>query len=83
MTQHSTSIELQNMQAEDLRREIKAQDLVVEKMRMGIRVQKEKDTAKYRREKRTLARMKTILAQTLAKELKPKKKTSTISAPHS
>jgi len=47
------------MQKTDLVREMKAQVVLVEKLRLGIRLQKEKDTARYRREKKVLARMQT------------------------
>ncbi len=53
--------ELKNMPLEDLLREIKEQSSVVAKLRLGIKMNKEKDTAKYKREKKQLARMKTVL----------------------
>ncbi len=72
--------ELKKMQVTDLLRELKAQDLLVEEMRMGIKMQKEKDTARYRREKRQLARMKTALAEKEHVRLPAKRKPSTVSS---
>ncbi|MDD5751683.1 MAG: hypothetical protein PHS73_04160 [Candidatus Peribacteraceae bacterium] len=59
MPTHSSPTELRAMQKPDLLREMKAQVILVEKLRLGIRLQKEKDTARYRREKKVFARMQT------------------------
>ena len=58
-----TTKELRNMTREDLLKDLTAQRGLVARLNMGIRLQKEKDTAKYRREKRALARMMTILTE--------------------
>ena len=58
-----TTKELRNMTHGDLAKDVTAQRGLVAKLGMGIRLQKEKDTAKYRREKRALARMLTILTE--------------------
>ena len=56
-----TSIkELNKMSTEDLRKEIIAQENTVVKLRLGVKLGKEKDSAKYIREKKQLARMKTV-----------------------
>ena len=55
--------ELRNMPLTDLRREVRAQRLLVAKLRLGVHMQKEKDTARYQREKKQLARMLTILQE--------------------
>ncbi|MCF7844275.1 MAG: hypothetical protein K9M03_00410 [Kiritimatiellales bacterium] len=55
--------ELKKMQAKDLLREIYDQSALVAKMRLGIKMNKEKDTGKYRREKKMLSRMKTVLTE--------------------
>jgi ribosomal protein L29 len=61
---HSLSIkEIRNMQLEDLQRELKSLQLSVHKMRLQIRLKKEKDSAHYRREKKTLARMHYVLGE--------------------
>jgi hypothetical protein len=78
MSENLTPAELRNMQVADLRREIAAQDGVVRKMRLGILMKKEKDTAKYRREKRLGARMKGILSEK-GKELQKKAKNPKVS----
>ena len=49
------------MQVNDLRREVREQRTLVAKLRMTVRLGKEKDTARYRREKHQLARMLTVI----------------------
>jgi hypothetical protein len=68
------------MQIADLLREFKAQELLVEKMRLGVKLKKEKDTARYRREKRQLARMKTELTRKAHEQLRATSKVSTVPA---
>ncbi len=58
-----TITELRTMQVGDLRKEIRSQQTSVQKMRVQITMNTEKDTAKYRREKRQLARMMTVLTE--------------------
>ena len=48
------------MSPEDLRKEVIAQENTVVKLRLGVKLGKEKDSAKYIREKKQLARMKTV-----------------------
>ena len=55
--------ELRSMQLSDLRREVRTQRVLVTKLRLGIDLQKEKDTAKYKREKKILSRMMTVLSE--------------------
>jgi ribosomal protein L29 len=52
--------ELCKMSPEDLRKEIVQQENMVVKLRLGVKLGKEKDSAKYIREKKQLARMKTV-----------------------
>lgn len=61
MTRRVTIAELRKMGTKDLQGEIMGKRLEVAKMRLGIVMQKEKDTGKYRTEKRKLARMLTVL----------------------
>ena len=62
MSHNITSAELTTMTADELTREIAMHRGAVAKMRMGITMNTEKDTARYRREKKSLARMLTALA---------------------
>ncbi len=91
---HTLSVsELRNMQPADIARDARDQRTLVSKLRLGIKLQKEKDTAKYRREKKLLSRMLTILSEKNAAPalvprspagevgLKKGKISSTISAP--
>ena len=69
--------ELQKMPHEELLREAAQQRELVTKMRLGIQVGKEKDSARFRREKRQLATMLTALGRNEAAALpkKPAKRT--------
>lgn len=69
------------MQVKDLLKEIDEKRLAVAKMAMGVRMQSEKDTAKYRREKRELARMLTILGEKKASDLNTEPKNASVPAP--
>ena len=80
------------MPVDELRKEVLVQRTLVRKMRLQIHLNKEKDSAKYRREKRLLARMLTAHgsagspqgktgAQPVAKKLKSKPKSRTVPAP--
>ena len=76
-----TTTELRNMQVADLERDIAAQQAMVRKLRLGIQMNKEKDSAKYRREKRSLARLQTVLTEKKKQgSLLPKAKKSTVPA---
>ena len=80
----ATSItELRTMQIADLRKEFRAQQTLVRKMRLQIELNTEKDTARYRREKQALPRMLMVMAEKTkgAGELEGKPKTATVSAP--
>ena len=58
MAAHQTSYgELLAMPIDELRKDILMQRALVTKMRLGLELNKEKDSAKYRRERRMLARM--------------------------
>jgi ribosomal protein L29 len=56
-----TTPELRKMPREDLKREILLQEAKALALRFGVSLGKEKDTARYRRERKQLARMLTIL----------------------
>ena len=76
MVTKTTIKELRKMNLADLTREIFLQKALVAKMRLGIKMKKEKDTAKYRRERRQLARMETVFAELNSKPMEspsPKK----------
>lgn len=51
------------MQIEDLQKEIKQKRLIVAKMHIEIEMRSEKDTARFLREKKELARMLTIVQE--------------------
>ncbi len=60
MATHLTTTELRNMQTDDLRKEIAEKRLVVAKLQINVHMRSEKDTARFLREKKELARMLTI-----------------------
>ncbi|MFH0851522.1 MAG: hypothetical protein V1876_02120 [Candidatus Peregrinibacteria bacterium] len=78
MTPSSATGELRAMQMPDLEREIKAQMLLVEKLRLSVQLQKEKDTAKLRRSRRKYAQMKTEWTRKTAAQLQGSVKPSTV-----
>ena len=55
--------ELRKMQVVDLLKEITQQKNLVAKLRLAVQLQKEKDSAKYKREKKQLAKMQTVLSE--------------------
>src|SRR3989344_5315168 len=59
----TTIKELKTMTPEDLRTEVRDQETLVLKLRLGVKLGKEKDSAKYIRERKQLARMKTIATE--------------------
>ncbi len=75
MSTLATITELRAMQAADLRKEIRAQQSNVRKMRLQITMNTEKDTGRYRREKRQLARMMMALGEKVGTEPVKAKKT--------
>ena len=76
-----TITELRAMALPDLRKELRAQHTYVRKMRLQITMNTEKDTGRYRREKRQLARMMMVMGEKAKETLKKKPKTATVSAP--
>ena len=96
MSSITTITEMRSMSLDDLRKEVRAHQTHVQKMRLQITMGTEKDTGKYRREKKQLARMLMVMGDKLteaedAKEskdakdakdhLKQKPKTATVAAP--
>lgn len=55
--------ELRNMTPSDLEKEAHEQKMIVVRLRLGMSVGKEKDTARYRREKKHLARILGVLSE--------------------
>jgi ribosomal protein L29 len=79
MATHLSTTELRNMQMDDLRKEITAKRMTVAKMHIDIEMRSEKDSARFLREKKELARMLTIETEPQT-TLKTSRKTSTVSA---
>jgi len=82
-----TATELRNMQTEELRKEIAEKRLSVAKMHIEVQMLSEKDTARFLREKKEVARMLTILNErtedasvSASAPLKPKRKKTTLPA---
>ena len=68
MAGKTTIDELRKMQLPDHLKEIIAQQNMVCKLRLGVKLGKEKDSAKYIRERKQLARMKTVYNQNQAEK---------------
>lgn len=78
----SSAKDLRSMSASDLATEERLLRTELTKQRMGIAVRAEKDTAKYRRGRRHLARILTVRSEkTKAPALKKKASSSRVSAP--
>ncbi|NOS67986.1 MAG: 50S ribosomal protein L29 [Candidatus Peribacteraceae bacterium] len=58
-----TITELRSMQIADLHKELRAHQTHVRKMRMQITMNTEKDTGRYRQEKKQLARMMMVIGE--------------------
>jgi len=81
MAHQITIIELRNMQVADLAREVRGLRNDVAKMKIGIKMGKQKDTGGYRTAKRQLARMLTVFTEKDGNEKKEKnKKSAAVSA---
>lgn len=63
MSAHLTAAELRKMSVEDIRKEVREKQAVASKSRLAIALQSEKDTAAYRRGRKEVARMLTILSE--------------------
>lgn len=66
MATTTTTTELRKMTAADLAKEIRALEGEVVKLRLGVKLGKEKDSAKYVRQRKQLARMKTVYSEVSA-----------------
>lgn len=63
MSTDGTIDELRTLSREELEREMKEKRFSVAKIRIAIRLQKEKDTARLRKERRTLARLSMVFKE--------------------
>ena len=83
MSTHLSAKELRNMQPDDLRKEIAEKRLIVAKMHIEIEMRSEKDTARFLREKKELARLLTVQNEQMRANpvLKTAAKPSKVSAP--
>jgi|ETNmetMinimDraft_2_1059921.scaffolds.fasta_scaffold43013_3 ribosomal protein L29 len=80
MANKASIAELRKMQIKDLHGELRTQERLVSKLRLGVKLNKEKDSAKYKNEKKELARIQTILTEKQAEELLTEQVNSTVSA---
>jgi ribosomal protein L29 len=79
-TATSTISDLLSMSVEDLESDLRAQRLAVAKLRIDVELRKEKDTARYRRERRRLALLETALSRKRSESLQSAKNSSTVPA---
>ena len=84
MATRVTAKELRNMQMEELRKEAAAKRLLLSKMHLDVQLGSEKDTARFHREKKDLARLLTVITEkekTEGNDLKKTEKTATVRPP--
>ncbi|MDD3897065.1 MAG: 50S ribosomal protein L29 [Candidatus Peribacteraceae bacterium] len=83
MTKNVALIELRSMQVADLTREVRGLRNDVAKMKIGIKMGKQKDTGGYRSAKRQLARMLTVLTMKNKTDERKEKTEKSSSSPSS
>ena len=83
MSSHASATELLKMTPKELGNEVMQQKMLVAKLKLGIAMGKEKDTARYRRERRQLARMQTALTMKDKEQLSEPSKARTVRASRS
>lgn len=80
-----TTTELRKMTADDLRSEIREHRAAASKVRLDVELKKEKNAAKAKMQRRSIARMLTVLAEKEQEggklPLNKKSKTRTVPAP--
>ena len=82
MTKVVSTTELRQMQGTELQREVLQKRAAIAKMSLGLAMRSEKDSAAYRRHRKELARLLTILSEKKpSPALKTVAKNATISAP--
>lgn len=70
MSKTSPTADLRKMSDSDLQRELTTRRLTLAGLAIGVRMNKEKDTALCRKERRSIARILTILRERRTKNLK-------------
>ncbi len=75
MATKTTITELRKMQLPDLEREVTSKRMEIAKVRIGIEMRQEKDTAKLKRDRRDLARLLTVIHE---KSLNVSQKSATV-----
>lgn len=80
MANKTVTSEYRNMQLADLEKEIIDQRGEVAKLYIAVKMQKEKNSAKYKQQKKKLAQMETVLTEKRKEQLLSEAKNSTVSA---
>lgn len=87
MPKTTSAAEMRKMSPDDLRKEIAERRASVAKMKLGINMRSHKDTAQFRRDKKEVARLLTVLGEVERgsekkdnSTLKDKRKVSTVPA---
>lgn len=76
-----STAELRSMNFADLSKEVQQQKFEVAKLSMHVRLQKEKNVAKYKSAKKKLAQMNTVLTEKTKEQLQTDLDHSKVSAP--
>ncbi|MFH0769899.1 MAG: 50S ribosomal protein L29 [Candidatus Peregrinibacteria bacterium] len=83
MPTESSTMELRKMQRADLEHELHELTTEILKLRLGIEMKKEKDTARFKRLRKQRARVMTILAEKPQESLSRHEKIATVGKPAS
>lgn len=86
MVHKTSTTELRRMTMDDIEREIRAKQMTVAKMRLGLKIGSEKDSARYKRERKQLAQLRTVQRDKMEEKgkkglLKTKRSSGTLPAP--
>ncbi len=81
MAAHVSATELRKMSVKDLETELRDAQKTLKKLRLGVTLQKEKNTMKYTREKKHFARVTMALNEKRKEELQESAVPTKVSAP--
>ena len=79
MSHTLSTAELRSMTMSDLKKEIRDADLSIAKLKLHIRLRKEKNTALLRAAKKSFAKMNSVLSEKAAEMLQTSKNSSKVS----
>ncbi len=81
MSSHASATELRKMSLQDITSELRDAQKQLSKLRLGVTLQKEKNTMKYVREKKHVARVTMVLNEKRAEQLQTKDSQTKVASP--